>query len=32
MTEHSKDTTTLNTLIATLLDSVDGYTKSAHDV
>ena len=32
MTEHSKDTTTLNTLIATLLDSVDGYTKSAQDV
>ena len=32
MTEHTKDTTTLNTLIATLLDSVDGYTKSAHDV
>ena len=32
MTDHSKDTTTLNTLIATLLDSIDGYTKSAHDV
>ena len=32
MTEHSKDTTTLNTLSATLLDSVDGYTKSAQDV
>lgn len=32
MTEHSKDTATLNTLIATLLDSVDGYTKSAQDV
>lgn len=32
MTEHSKDTTTLNTVIATLLDSVDGYTKSAQDV
>ena len=32
MTEHSKDTTTLNTLIATLLDSVDGYTMSAHDM
>lgn len=32
MTEHTKGTTTLNTLIATLLDSVDGYTKSAQDV
>ena len=32
MTEHSKDSATLNTLIATLLDSVDGYTKSAQDV
>ena len=32
MTEHSTDTATLNTLIATLLDSVDGYTKSAQDV
>ena len=32
MTTHTADTTTLNTLIATLLDSVDGYTKSAHDV
>ena len=32
MTEHSKDTATLNTLIATLLDSVDGYNKSAQDV
>ena len=32
MTEHTKDTTTLNTLIATLLDSIDGYTKSAQDV
>lgn len=32
MAEHSADTTTLNTLIATLLDSVDGYTKSAEDV
>ncbi|MFC4294120.1 PA2169 family four-helix-bundle protein [Novosphingobium tardum] len=32
MTEHNKDTTTLNTLIATLLDSVDGYEKSAEDV
>jgi len=32
MTEHNTDTTTLNTLIATLLDSVEGYTKSADDV
>jgi uncharacterized protein (TIGR02284 family) len=32
MTEHSKETTTLNTLIATLLDSIDGYTKSAQDI
>ena len=32
MTAHSSDTTTLNTLIATLLDSIDGYTKSAQDV
>ena len=32
MAEHNHNTTTLNTLIATLLDSVDGYTKSAHDV
>ena len=29
MTEHDKNTTTLNTLIATLLDSVDGYTQAA---
>lgn len=27
-----KNTTTLNTLIATLLDSVDGYQKSAQDI
>jgi len=32
MTEHSKDTTLLNTLIGTLLDSVEGYRKSAGDV
>jgi uncharacterized protein (TIGR02284 family) len=32
MTEHNKDTRTLNTLIATLLDSVDGYQKSADDI
>ena len=32
MTEHSKDTATLNTLIATLLDSVDGYTKAGQDI
>lgn len=31
MTEHSKDVHVLNTLIATLLDSVDGYQKSAGD-
>ncbi|MET0252216.1 MAG: PA2169 family four-helix-bundle protein [Novosphingobium sp.] len=31
MTEHSKDTATLNTLIGTLLDSVEGYRKSAED-
>lgn len=32
MTEHTKDTTVLNTLIGTLLDSVDGYRKSAEDI
>lgn len=32
MTTRNTETTTLNTLIATLLDSVDGYTKSAQDV
>ena len=32
MTEHSKTTTTLNTLIGTLIDSVDGYEKSASEV
>ncbi len=32
MAEHNETTTTLNTLIATLLDSVEGYQKSAGDV
>ena len=32
MSEHDKHTTTLNTLIATLLDSVDGYTKAGQDI
>jgi uncharacterized protein (TIGR02284 family) len=32
MTQHSTETTTLNTLIGTLLDSVDGYQKSAQDI
>jgi uncharacterized protein (TIGR02284 family) len=32
MTERNATTTTLNTLIATLLDSVEGYQKSAGDV
>ena len=32
MFEHNETTTTLNTLIATLLDSIDGYQKSAGDV
>lgn len=32
MTEHNETTTTLNTLIATLIDSVEGYQKSAGDV
>ncbi|HUQ13892.1 MAG TPA: PA2169 family four-helix-bundle protein [Novosphingobium sp.] len=31
MAEHNTDTTTLNTLIATLLDSIDGYTKAGRD-
>lgn len=31
MTSNSKDLTILNTLIATLLDSVDGYEKAAAD-
>ena len=32
MTEHTKDTTVLNTLIGTLLDSVEGYRHSAEGV
>lgn len=32
MTTNTKDVSVLNTLIATLLDSVDGYQKSAGDV
>jgi uncharacterized protein (TIGR02284 family) len=32
MTEHSQSTTTLNTLIATLLDSIEGYQNSAENV
>lgn len=32
MTTQTKDVSTLNSLIATLLDSVDGYTKSAGDI
>lgn len=32
MTEHSTEITTLNTLIATLMDSIEGYSKSAEDV
>ncbi|MEJ6012006.1 PA2169 family four-helix-bundle protein [Novosphingobium aquae] len=32
MTQHNETTTTLNTLIATLIDSVEGYQKSAGDV
>lgn len=32
MTTRTTETTTLNTLIATLLDSIDGYTKSAQDI
>ena len=32
MAEHNETTTTLTTLIATLLDSVEGYQKSAGDV
>jgi uncharacterized protein (TIGR02284 family) len=32
VTEHNETTTTLNTLIATLIDSVEGYQKSAGDV
>jgi uncharacterized protein (TIGR02284 family) len=32
MTERSTEITTLNTLINTLMDSIDGYTKSAEDI
>lgn len=32
MTTTSKDVTVLNTLVATLLDSIDGYQKSAGDI
>ena len=32
MAEHTETTTTLNTLIATLLDSIEGYQKSAGEV
>ena len=32
MAEHNETTTTLNTLIATLIDSAEGYQKSAGDV
>lgn len=32
MAEHNQTTTTLNTLISTLIDSVEGYQKSAGDV
>lgn len=32
MNAVTKDTTVLNTLIATLLDSIDGYQKSAGDI
>lgn len=32
MTTNTKDVTVLNTLIATLLDSIDGYQKSAGDI
>ena len=32
MTHHNRTTMTLNTLIATLIDSVDGYEKSAAEV
>lgn len=32
VTEHNASITTLNTLIGTLLDSIDGYTKSAQDI
>src|SRR5690349_4322923 len=32
MTEHSKEISTLNTLIATTIDSVTGYENSAKDI
>ena len=32
MSHHDENTATLNTLIATLIDSVEGYEKSAKDV
>lgn len=32
MTAHTKDVSVLNTLIATLVDSIDGYQKSAADI
>lgn len=32
MTSNAKDVSVLNTLIATLLDSIDGYQKSAGDI
>ncbi len=32
MTSNTEDSTVLNSLIATLLDSVDGYQKSAADI
>ena len=32
ITNHPENTATLNTLIATLIDSVEGYEKSAEDV
>ena len=32
MTEHSKEISTLNTLIATTIDSVTGYENSARDI
>ena len=32
MSNHDKNTATLNTLIATLIDSVEGYEKSASEV
>lgn len=32
MSQHDENTATLNTLIATLIDSVEGYEKSASEV